>query len=695
MDLLEDYTSDESSFAAPENEGDVLESRNQTTTPEDRIWMEKYRQLKAVHDVQGDCKVPNDEHHKPLLSWVATQRSIHRAGNLRQDHEELLTELGFKWSTPSAKPDVKAVDRPSTEVQSTDVDAWDVVFKRLVAFKITRGDMNVTADDDKELYKWIGEQRLSQKKRKLSSDREERLNEIGFTWAVKLTPDEVWDEKYQRLVAFKEKNGHLNVKASDDKKWYKWISKQRSLQKKGKLSSDREERLNEIGFAWAVKLTPDEAWDEKYQRLVAFKEKNGHLNVNASDDKKWYTWISKQRSLQKKGKLSSDREEKLYEIGFVWSQESSLPTGSTERESVITWPQESETLEVQNLAVGTRIEKPFEVEKGKFQLFGGAIESYEQFEDDDGRRFWGYLIQYDDGDKEHLVEADVTRFLVKAERKKRAKPTRDDSTPTKLSKKTKCKSTDTETKAATVDSVVVSSVQSKKRVVTDCVESKAMKTRFFTRAKAKTKEDSKVPKRSMQKVTPGKSENDSQVEHMIEVGYVARIDTKSHEDKENDPELWENVTRKPFLRKGGTEVEPQEKSCGEEDQEGERMVDFESTITSAAQSTGRHWAASFPHKSCPIGSLISCWEGPQNRPDEAPAFEICGCSKKRNSTFDHVYKSITGVPAQIQGVGVHLPIPRFDPLPDEISIDSSQYGGSRASFFTQDCGPSFGNYSKP
>ena len=73
----------------------------------------------------------------------------------------------------------------------------------------------------------------------------------------------------------------------------------------------------------------------------------------------------------------------------------------------------------QKFPVGTRIENAFQVD-GISQTFGGSIAVFEYFEDEHGAKAWGYLIYYDDGDREHMLEADVAKNLVVVRSHKRA-----------------------------------------------------------------------------------------------------------------------------------------------------------------------------------------------------------------------------------------------------------------------------------
>jgi len=89
------------------------------------------------------------------------------------------------------------------------------------------------------------------------------------------------------------------------------------------LSDDREEKLNEVGFLWDIRLT---AWEERFAELVEFKKIHGNCNVPIScqDFSKLGTWVKCQRrqwKLRQSGHQSSmspERIAKLEGIGFTW-----------------------------------------------------------------------------------------------------------------------------------------------------------------------------------------------------------------------------------------------------------------------------------------------------------------------------------------------------------------------------------------
>ena len=159
---------------------------------------------------------------------------------------------------------------------------------------------------------WVGKQRS--KKDKLTPERIERLDALGFVWdSIK----EQWEEGFDKLQAFKEREGHCRVPRGHKEGGFNlgvWVGKQRS--KKDKLTPERIERLDALGFVWdSIK----EQWEEGFDKLQAFKEREGHCSVPQGHKEGEYplgTWVSRQRV--KKDKLTPERIERLEALGFVW-----------------------------------------------------------------------------------------------------------------------------------------------------------------------------------------------------------------------------------------------------------------------------------------------------------------------------------------------------------------------------------------
>ena len=253
------------------------------------LWDWRYRELKEYRDKHGDCNVPA-ESQGPLGGWANRQRQSFKKGELSRKRVGLLESIGFVWD-------------PTDE-------AWTARFDELVDFKNDNGDCNVPRSQG-SLGKWANTQRQSYKKGKLSQERIDLLESIGFIWDLKERRE--WLDVFDELTKYKAANGDCNVPRAHG--WLgEWVSQQRRSYKNGKLLQERLDLLENIGFVWEPL---DLVWMACFDELVNFKSENGDCNVPYSQGPLG-SWVTNQRSYYKKGKLSQERVDLLESIGFSW-----------------------------------------------------------------------------------------------------------------------------------------------------------------------------------------------------------------------------------------------------------------------------------------------------------------------------------------------------------------------------------------
>jgi len=130
-------------------------------------WDDMVRALEAFKKEQGHCHVPTAWAKNPQLGgWVARQRFRHKIGELPKHYVDRLVEIGFVWA-------------PSDRV-------WNEFFLRLVKYKGKRGDCDVptSCPSDPELAHWVVSQRHAKTIGSLNAERERKLVETGFSWAL-------------------------------------------------------------------------------------------------------------------------------------------------------------------------------------------------------------------------------------------------------------------------------------------------------------------------------------------------------------------------------------------------------------------------------------------------------------------------------------------------------------------------------
>eukprot|EP00526_Cylindrotheca_closterium_P022751 CAMPEP_0113621664 /NCGR_PEP_ID=MMETSP0017_2-20120614/11081_1 /TAXON_ID=2856 /ORGANISM="Cylindrotheca closterium" /LENGTH=177 /DNA_ID=CAMNT_0000531435 /DNA_START=357 /DNA_END=890 /DNA_ORIENTATION=- /assembly_acc=CAM_ASM_000147 len=162
----------------------------------------------------------------------------------------------------------------------------------------------------------------------LTDDQIRLLDEIDFPWVV--DPYEArWDAKYQELVDFYNKNGHLWVERPSA--LYSWIITQRR-KRRGKggtipLTNEQIRLLDEIDFPW----TPTEGrrqresferkWQSRYQELADFYKEHGHLKVKYQSSLYYWTVTQRRRRRGEGGRtpLTDEQIQLMDEIHFSWT----------------------------------------------------------------------------------------------------------------------------------------------------------------------------------------------------------------------------------------------------------------------------------------------------------------------------------------------------------------------------------------
>jgi hypothetical protein len=195
---------------------------------------EMFAALAAYKQTHGDCNVPAIWKDNPNLGiWCTTRRKAFRNNKLSPDQINRLEDLGFGWDPLAA--------------------AWEEMFGALIAYKQAHGDCNVPQrwENNPGLGMWCQNQKSAYKKNYLSPDRVKCLEDLGFEW----NPLEVaWEEMFAALTAYKKIHGDCNVPQGwkDNPPLANWCASQRTRCTNGKLSPDRINRLEDLGFRFGV-----------------------------------------------------------------------------------------------------------------------------------------------------------------------------------------------------------------------------------------------------------------------------------------------------------------------------------------------------------------------------------------------------------------------------------------------------------
>lgn len=127
----------------------------------------------------------------------------------------------------------------------------------------------------------------------------------------------LWDRGYEKLVEYKNNFGIVDVPKNLTFNGYKlgrWCLQQKIYYNKGKLSQNRIDKLNSIGFIFD---SLEEEWNRRYEQYKRYVSENKTLYVpkqTVYENENLGSWILTQKHRFKVGKLSEERIKKLETI---------------------------------------------------------------------------------------------------------------------------------------------------------------------------------------------------------------------------------------------------------------------------------------------------------------------------------------------------------------------------------------------
>ncbi len=115
------------------------------------------------------------------------------------------------------------------------------------------------------------------------------------------------------------------IKPQFSPKLRRWMLTQRQFKKRGLLEADREAKFSLIRFVWEPFKT---RWHQMFEQLQQYRVAHGDCNVPAGwkENPQLANWVGVQRARKKAGRLSIEHEAALDEIGFSWKRGDSSAT---------------------------------------------------------------------------------------------------------------------------------------------------------------------------------------------------------------------------------------------------------------------------------------------------------------------------------------------------------------------------------
>jgi len=152
-----------------------------------------------------------------------------------------------------------------------------------------------------------------------------KFDKLSVLFGIDFGSDSQWEEKFKLSKDFVKKHDRLPSCHSKDKQERmlgSWIDWQKQYKKKGKLSKERQKKLNNIND-WKWEFDVEKQWEGQLKLLKEFIKKHDKFPSYRSkrkEEKILAMWISHQKV--NKNKLSQERQVKLNDInGWRWNLE--------------------------------------------------------------------------------------------------------------------------------------------------------------------------------------------------------------------------------------------------------------------------------------------------------------------------------------------------------------------------------------
>jgi len=209
----------------------------------DQQWENGYRKVLEYRDSRGSAAIPADfiaEDGFKLGGWAANQRAKFAKDMLEADQVQRLDALvGWSWNPHE--------------------DQWEEFYRRFADHVGNTGSTRIGTSlviDGYNVWAWVNRQRNIYAKGRMSLESQNRLEALpGWAWDALA---DKWNEGYERTATYAAEHQTARVpfsyKTDDGYALGSWVNTQRVAHAQGKLSPDRQRRLESLkGWVWRTR----------------------------------------------------------------------------------------------------------------------------------------------------------------------------------------------------------------------------------------------------------------------------------------------------------------------------------------------------------------------------------------------------------------------------------------------------------
>lgn len=275
-----------------------------------------------IFDFVANLNYVNALEFKDMVKNVNDSQKIHTGGDNFDDEEMQNWQFRLDIDNLSVLELIDTLKQNIFAFNHRNDFEFEDFYKRCEKYKERNNHLNIkNAEKDLDGYS-IG-QKIADIKRgdiKTSEEQKQQLIDLGLNLGDRSRKFD-FEGFYNRLVAYKERNNHLDIKSEElDIDGYpigRKVHQIKAYINKSfiglgiKTTKEQKQQLVDLGLNLEVQ---DKSFDFEgfYKRLVVYKERNGHLNIKSREkDLDGYPLGSKIRSLRKGDIRSVSKLQKL------------------------------------------------------------------------------------------------------------------------------------------------------------------------------------------------------------------------------------------------------------------------------------------------------------------------------------------------------------------------------------------------
>ncbi len=239
---------------------------------------------------------PSLKDNKELYRWVALQRNRKKKGELKNEEIRKLNSINFAWDIVEWK--------------------WNNMFDVFKEYASKNVFPPCKDIDDDEIVKWYKYQQSCIKDEKIISDEQKKKFQNIDSKFLGPASRKKWIPQYEALVRYRELNPNKwpqynrDDSNSSENKLSNFCQTIRKRYKEDDLGDYWFEKMVELNFNFEGKT---DNWTEYYNEIKALLSDRTSISIEAIGNNA-YSWITRHRNWQEKGKLSKYQSDKIDEL---------------------------------------------------------------------------------------------------------------------------------------------------------------------------------------------------------------------------------------------------------------------------------------------------------------------------------------------------------------------------------------------